>query len=101
MQVETDNLQRALTPTVERHLKIMPAVVVTGARQSGKTTLTRDLIAGPRRFLTLDDPDVRVQARLDPDSLLAGSVPLRPPVGFALPRDSTDPGALPATRLTG
>lgn len=95
MQDETDNLQRALTPTVERHLKIMPAVVVTGARQSGKTTLTRDLIAGPRRFLTLDDPDVRVQARLDPDSLLAGSVSPRPPVGFALPRDSTDPGALP------
>lgn len=95
MQAGADNLQRALTPTVERHLKIMPAVVVTGARQSGKTTLTKDLIAGPRRFLTLDDPDVRVQARLDPDSLLAGSAPPRPPVGFALPRDSTDPGTLP------
>lgn len=95
MQGETDNLQRALTPTVERHLKIMPAVVVTGARQSGKTTLTRDLIAGPRRFLTLDDPDVRVQARLDPDSLLAGSASPRPPVGFALPRDSTDSDVLP------
>ena len=95
MQADSGNLQRALTPTVERHLKIMPAVVVTGARQSGKTTLTRDLIAGPRRFLTLDDPDVRVQARLDPDSLLAGSASPRPPVGFALPRDRTDPGALP------
>ena len=95
MQADTGNLRRALTPTVERYLKIMPAVVVTGARQSGKTTLTRDLIAGPRRFLTLDDPDVRVQARLDPDSLLAGSVPSRPSVGFALPRDRTDPGALP------
>lgn len=96
MQAETDNLQRALTPTVERHLKIMPAVVVTGARQSGKTTLTRDLVAGPRRFLTLDDPDVRVQARLDPDSLLAGSVSPRPPVGFARPQDRTDTGAPPS-----
>ena len=95
MRAEADNLQRALTPTVERHLKIMPAVVVTGARQSGKTTLTRDLIGGPRRFLTLDDPDVRVQARLDPDSLLAGSASPRPPVGFALPRDRTDAGAPP------
>lgn len=96
MRAETDNLQRALTPTIERHLKIMPAVVVTGARQSGKTTLTRDLVAGPRRFLTLDDPDVRVQARLDPDSLLAGSVSPRPPVGFARPQDRTDTGAPPS-----
>lgn len=95
MQTRTDNLQRALTPTVERHLKIMPAVVVTGPRQSGKTTLTRDLIAGPRRFLTLDDPDVRVQARLDPDSLLAGSASPQPPVGFARLQDRTDTGAPP------
>ena len=91
----TDNLLRALTPTVERHLKIMPAVVVTGARQSGKTTLTRDLIAGPRRFLTMDDPDVRVQARLDPDSLLAGAAPSRPPVGFASPREPIGSDLMP------
>ena len=33
----------------------MPAVVVTGARQTGKSTLARDLIPVRRCFLSLDD----------------------------------------------
>ncbi|MYD85061.1 MAG: hypothetical protein F4Y14_02100 [Acidobacteria bacterium] len=40
--------------TVPR-LAAMPAVVVTGARQTGKSTLARDLIPVRRRFLSLDD----------------------------------------------
>ena len=36
----------------------MPVVVVTGARQSGKSTLAQELAPGDRRFLSLDDLDV-------------------------------------------
>ena len=36
----------------------MPAVVVTGARQTGKSTLAQELMPGRRRFLSLDDLDV-------------------------------------------
>ena len=36
----------------------MPAVVVTGARQTGKSTLAQELMPGGRRFLSLDDLDV-------------------------------------------
>ena len=39
-------------------LRVMPAVVVTGARQTGKSTLARELMPGGRCFLSLDDLDV-------------------------------------------
>lgn len=63
---------RALTPLVERTLKSHPVVVVSGARQTGKTTLVRHLLkAGDRTFETLDDLDVLELAQKRPDDLLA------------------------------
>ena len=50
----------------------MPAVVITGARQTGKSTLVRDLAPrGDRLYLTLDDLDVMEQAVTAPDELIA------------------------------
>ena len=54
----------------------MPAVVVTGARQTGKSTLAQELTSGNRRFLSLDDLDVLDAARRDPAVLLEGSQPV-------------------------
>ena len=54
----------------------MPAVVVTGPRQTGKSTLAQELIRGSRRFLSMDDLDVVDLARRDPEALLGGSQPL-------------------------
>lgn len=54
----------------------MPAVVVTGARQTGKSTLARDLTPGNRRYFSLDDLDVVDAARRDPDSLVGGTEPV-------------------------
>ena len=53
----------------------MPAVVVTGARQTGKSTLARR-VEPSRRFLSLDDFDVLDAARRTPESLLGGRVPV-------------------------
>lgn len=50
----------------------MPVVVVTGARQTGKTTLAQRLAPGPRRFATLDDLDALDAANHDPERLLDG-----------------------------
>ena len=71
---------KALPRLVERalaeRLRVMPAVVVTGARQTGKTTLVAERIPGPRRYYSLDDFDVLDLARRDPEALVGGSAPV-------------------------
>ena len=55
----------------------MPAVVLTGARQTGKSTLAQQLTPGSRRrFLSLDDLDVADAAKRDPEALLGGVRPV-------------------------
>jgi hypothetical protein len=39
-------------------LKDTPVVMVTGPRQCGKTALVRDLVAGNREFITMDDDGI-------------------------------------------
>ena len=41
-------------------------VLVTGARQVGKTTMLQHLLPGDFRYVTLDDPRAGVLAREDP-----------------------------------
>ena len=54
----------------------MPAVVVAGARQTGKSTLARESGPKERRYLSLDDFDVLDLARRDPDALVSGTDPI-------------------------
>jgi predicted AAA+ superfamily ATPase len=50
---------------------VMPVTIVTGARQTGKSTLVRDLApAGSRPYFTLDDLDILDQAIGAPDDLV-------------------------------
>ena len=65
-------LPRLVLPSLAQRLRVMPAVVVTGARQTGKSTLAHELTPGDRRYLSLDDLDVHDLARRDPDVLLEG-----------------------------
>jgi predicted AAA+ superfamily ATPase len=51
-------------------LKDTPVVLVTGPRQCGKATLVRDLVAGNREFITMDDDTVLAAARSDPTGLV-------------------------------
>ena len=64
-------LPRLAEGRLRRVAAAMPAVVVMGPRQVGKSTLAR-VHAGDagHRYLTLDDADVRERARIDPLSLL-------------------------------
>jgi hypothetical protein len=67
---------RQVMPALARRLRAMPAVVVTGARQTGKSTLAEVLTPGRRRYLSLDDLDVIDLARRDPEALVGGAVPV-------------------------
>ena len=49
-------------------LRILPVTVLTGARQTGKTTLRR-AIEPARAYFTLDDVGVLDQAERNPDLL--------------------------------
>ena len=51
-------------------IRVLPVSVVTGPRQTGKTTLTK-MVKPPRAYFTLDDLGVLDQAEHDPDALLA------------------------------
>lgn len=64
---------RAVGTALRDRLAVMPVVVLTGARQTGKSTLAEHLVPGPRRYCTLDDLGVRGVARRDPEALVSGS----------------------------
>ena len=61
---------RALTGPLRTTLATLPVVVVTGARQTGKSTLVSELLDDDRLYLTLDDYDVLAQAGDAPDRLV-------------------------------
>lgn len=63
-------LRRHLSPILIRGSQSVPIVVVTGPRQSGKTTLVRRLFAD-RPYVTMEDPDIRSLATVDPRAFLA------------------------------
>lgn len=71
-------IDRQIVPVLNSALRRFPAVVLTGPRRSGKTTLLR--MAVPRaQYVLLEDPDVQDRVRRDPRAFLDG---LRPPVIF-------------------
>jgi predicted AAA+ superfamily ATPase len=57
---------RILGKVILKALKSFPAILVTGPRQSGKTTLLKWLFSRTHRFVTLEDPDIRMRAKEDP-----------------------------------
>lgn len=68
-------VDRSIAPVLADRLKAFPVVVLTGARQTGKSTLARR-IDPQRTYLTLDDYGVLDQALNAPDALLAREGPL-------------------------
>ncbi len=63
-------LQRTLAKTIEEISKTFPALLVTGPRQVGKTTLLEMLASKKRRYVSLDDFTDRELANKEPELFL-------------------------------
>lgn len=85
-------LPRLVDDAPAARLRVMPAVVLTGARQTGKSTLVEKLVPGDRLYRSLDDFDVRDAVRRDPEALLGGDDPL------TLDEVQREPGLLTAVK---
>jgi len=55
---------------LKRSAAEFPAVVLTGPRQSGKATLLKELFKGSHRYVSLELPDIRAAASVDPRGFL-------------------------------
>ncbi|MCK9554475.1 ATP-binding protein [bacterium] len=65
---------RVITPSLKEAAKAHPVIIITGARQVGKSTLLRH--AHPFnnwKYISLDDFEILEQAENDPDSLWVGA----------------------------
>jgi predicted AAA+ superfamily ATPase len=72
-------LTRTTEPILSRAISEFPVVVLTGPRQSGKTTLFKHLFSRDFKYISLEPPDVRLAAVHDPRGFLSM---YQPPVIF-------------------
>ncbi len=63
-------LQRTIEPFIGRAAAEFPVVMLTGPRQSGKTTLLQHLFSKTHRYLSMELPDVQAAALNDPRGFL-------------------------------
>ena len=61
---------RQIGPRIEQAMGDTPVVLLAGPRQSGKTTLVRQLSGSGVRYLTLDDELTLMSARQDPVGMI-------------------------------
>src|SRR6266853_2785767 len=85
-------LPRLVGTALAERLRVMPAVVVTGARQTGKSTLVERLVPGKRHYASLDELDVLDSAQRDPEALVGGTGPV------TLDEVQREPGLLRAVK---
>lgn len=63
-------ISRSLEPVLEKAAAEFPAIVLTGPRQSGKTTILQHLFGKHWGYVSLEPPDVRASAMEDPRTFL-------------------------------
>jgi predicted AAA+ superfamily ATPase len=63
-------IKRSLESILKKAAAEFPAVVLTGPRQSGKTTVLKHLFGEDCRYVSLESPDVRAAAGEDPRGFL-------------------------------
>jgi predicted AAA+ superfamily ATPase len=64
--------RRWIGPAIQSAIRTFPVVIISGARQVGKSTFLRNEFPG-FRYISLDEFSVLQQAKYDPSSLLIGA----------------------------
>ncbi|MBE0647619.1 MAG: ATP-binding protein [Bacteroidales bacterium] len=67
-------IPRQITPVLHRTIDQFPVTMITGPRQSGKTTLLKETLTG-FRYVNLEDPDFRTWAVEQPKDFLHNNPP--------------------------
>lgn len=70
-----DYIKRTLEPVLKHAAEGFPVVILTGPRQSGKTTLLKHLFADRYNYVSLETPDIRASASEDPRGFLESYPP--------------------------
>lgn len=66
---------RDIEKILKQAVKQFPSVIVSGPRQSGKTTLLKHLFSKSHRYVSLDNPDLRLMATREPDLFFQNFAP--------------------------
>lgn len=62
--------QRSISSCIRKAASTFPCLLLTGARQVGKTTLLKSLMPEGMKYASLDDYELAERARLDPQGFL-------------------------------
>lgn len=73
--MQSGYIERSLGPHLKKAAREFPAVVLTGPRQSGKTTLLKHIFAKSHGYVSMDLPDVQAAAESDPRGFLEMNPP--------------------------
>lgn len=87
-------IQRTLEPYFREATAHFPVMLLTGARQVGKTTFLREIAGDQRTYVSLDDPRVVELARTDPSLFMQ-----RYPGPVLIDEIQYAPGLLPYIKL--
>ena len=60
-------INRAIEAVVKVSAKQFPSLIITGPRQSGKTTLLKHIFSRSHSYVSMDDPALRLMATEEPD----------------------------------
>lgn len=66
----SDYITRSIEPVLKKAVTQFSAVILTGPRQCGKTTLLKHCFSKTHAYVSLEPPDVRLSATLDPKGFL-------------------------------
>lgn len=68
-------IHRNIEPVLRKAAEQFPAVTLTGPRQSGKTTVLKELFGDTHRYISMELPNIRAIVESDPHGFLAANPP--------------------------